>query len=154
MAAQHFLQPGDFERVIRLTPLVSIDLIISDPEGQVLLGLRTNEPAKGVYFVPGGRIGKMETLDSAFLRILEGETGCKAQRSDAEFLGVYEHIYNTNVFGDSAYGTHYVVLGYRLQLQERPRAILDDQHSAWKWVSPVDLLTAHDVHENTKAYFR
>jgi len=154
MAAQHFLEPRDFAQIVRLTPLVSIDLIISDPSGCILLGMRRNEPAKGIHFVPGGRIGKMETLDSAFTRILECETGCKAQRSDADFLGVYEHIYDTNVFGDPSYETHYVVLGYRLQLSERPRAVLDDQHSAWKWMTPDELLAAQDVHENTKAYFR
>lgn len=37
-------------------PLVSFDLIIRDPDGRALLRLRTNDPAKGFYFVPGGRI--------------------------------------------------------------------------------------------------
>jgi hypothetical protein len=48
----------EFAHIVRLAPLVSIDLIIRDDEQNVLVALRTNEPAKGVYFVPGGCIRK------------------------------------------------------------------------------------------------
>ena len=65
----------DFAQVVRLAPLVSIDLIIRDPIQDVLVALRTNEPAKGFYFVPGGRICKDETIQAAFIRILKVETG-------------------------------------------------------------------------------
>jgi colanic acid biosynthesis protein WcaH len=57
----------NFAQVIRLAPLVSIDLIIRDPIQDVLVALRTNEPAKGFYFVPGGRIRKDETIQAASL---------------------------------------------------------------------------------------
>jgi hypothetical protein len=50
------LSDEDFAHIVGLVPLVSIDLIIRDANGNVLVALRTNEPAKGVYFVPGGRI--------------------------------------------------------------------------------------------------
>jgi hypothetical protein len=67
----------EFAHVIRLAPLVSIDLIIRDGEQNILVALRTNEPAKGLYFVPGGRIRKDETIANAFVRILANETGCR-----------------------------------------------------------------------------
>ena len=62
------LNPDDFHSVVRLAPLVSIDLIIRNARGEVLLGLRNNEPAKGFYFVPGGIILKQERLREAFTR--------------------------------------------------------------------------------------
>jgi hypothetical protein len=52
MSAPHFLAGNDFARVVRLAPLVSIDILVKDPQGYTLLGLRVNEPAKGKYFVP------------------------------------------------------------------------------------------------------
>jgi colanic acid biosynthesis protein WcaH len=61
----------EFAHIVRLAPLVSIDLIIRDDEQNVLVALRTNEPAKGVYFVPGGCIRKNETIENAFARILK-----------------------------------------------------------------------------------
>ena len=57
----------DCAHVVRLAPLVSIDVIIRDPNQNVLVALRTNEPAKAFYFVPGGRIRKDETIQAASL---------------------------------------------------------------------------------------
>lgn len=90
-----FLSNEEFAFVVRRVPLVSFDIIIKDPAGNVLVGLRTNEPAKGEYFVPGGIIRKNETLADAFARILESELSLKASFSEAKLIGVYEHIYAT-----------------------------------------------------------
>jgi GDP-mannose mannosyl hydrolase len=74
--------------IIRLAPLISIDLIIRNTQDEVLLGLRSNEPAKGFYFVPGGMIRKGERLREAFIRILKDETGLTADFAEARLLGV------------------------------------------------------------------
>ena len=58
----------DLIEVIKHTPLVSIDLIVRNGKDQILVGLRTNEPAKGFWFVPGGRILKNERITEAFKR--------------------------------------------------------------------------------------
>ena len=52
---------------------------IHNARGEVLLGLRTNEPAKDRYFVPGGMITKNEQLAEAFARIVKNETGRPAK---------------------------------------------------------------------------
>ena len=83
------LTENEFEQIVRLAPLVSIDLIIRDANEKVLVALRTNEPAKGTYFVPGGCIRKNETIENAFLRILKNETGCQATFADARLLGIF-----------------------------------------------------------------
>jgi colanic acid biosynthesis protein WcaH len=70
MAAKYLID-SDIKTVIRLAPLVSIDLIIRDGANRVLLGLRNNEPAKGYFFVPGGIILKDEPLADAFTRIMK-----------------------------------------------------------------------------------
>jgi GDP-mannose mannosyl hydrolase len=154
MTDQFYLSDDEFSNVVRLAPLVSLDLIIRDSERKVLLGLRTNEPAKDYYFVPGGAIRKNEPIEHAFARILETETGCRADHNNARLLGVFQHFYPTNRFGDPSYGTHYVVLAYELKLDKRPTIVLDHQHSMSKWMDEAELLSAKDVHENTKAYFR
>jgi colanic acid biosynthesis protein WcaH len=149
-----WMAPAEFAQVVRLTPLVSIDLILRDPEGKVLVGLRTNEPAKGLWFVPGGRIEKDERLADAFARILSVETGLSLPMARSRLMGGYEHFYDTNRFEQPGYGTHYVVIGRELRLDRRPGIKTDDQHSAVRWMSPEEILAAPDVHENTKAYFR
>ena len=60
-----FLSHAEVDTVIRLAPLIAIDLVIRNARDEVLLGLRKNEPAKGCYFVPGGMILKNERLADA-----------------------------------------------------------------------------------------
>jgi colanic acid biosynthesis protein WcaH len=147
------LDDEEFSRIVRSAPLVSIDLIVRDPARNVLVGLRTNEPAKNYYFVPGGCIRKGESLKAAFARIAKVETGCQADLEDAAFLGVYEHMYPNNRFGHAEYGTHYVVLAYELCLNHRPEIKLDSQHSSFRWMNETELRAEPSVHPNTKAYF-
>ena len=148
------LNRSDFHSVVRLAPLVSIDLIIRNARGEVLLGLRNNEPAKGLFFVPGGIIRKQERLHEAFARILKRETNYDAPLEDARLLGVYEHFYDANSFGDENFGTHYVVLAHELKLADASALKSDAQHSEMRWWDERDLLASDQVHENTKAYFR
>jgi colanic acid biosynthesis protein WcaH len=149
-----FLSNADFRSVVRLAPLISIDLIIRNPRDEVLLGLRNNEPAKDTYFVPGGIVLKNERLADAFARILKGETNLDATIADARLIGAYEHIYDTNRFGDPAFGTHYITLGHELRVGDAALLRADFQHSDLRWWSEHDLLASDQVHENTKAYFR
>lgn len=149
-----WLSPDDFARVIRLTPLVAIDLIVENAEQRILVGRRLNQPAKDFFFVPGSRISKNETRAMAFQRITLEELGVRVPLEQARLLGVYDHIYPTNRFDQPGYGTHYVVLAHQLQLALDPKSLPTDQHGEYLWLSPKDLLTHPRVHENTKAYFR
>ena len=148
-----------FVDVIDATPLVSIDLIIRNAEGKVLLGYRENKPAQNFWFVPGGRIVKNELLADAFVRLLRLELGDHFSLSmladEAEFLGVYQHLYDDNAFDAPNVSTHYVVLGYALTLSDTADLAVDlnDQHAQHAWWTEQDLLASEQVHPNTKAYF-
>jgi colanic acid biosynthesis protein WcaH len=144
----------EFAEVVRLTPLVAIDLVVRSPQGRVLVGRRVNEPAKGVYFVPGSRITKNETRAEAFLRITREELGLAVVFEQARFLGVYEHIYPTNRFQLAGFGTHYITLAYELELAPESLALPTDQHGEYAWMLPGELLASRLVHDNTKAYFK
>jgi colanic acid biosynthesis protein WcaH len=148
--------PADaFQSIIRLTPLVSIDLIARSRDDRILVGLRKHEPARGVYFVPGSRITKNESLEGAFGRITREELGGEYSISQARFLGVYEHFYPTNRFEVPGFGTHYIVLGYELGVKREDLTLLPkDQHGDYAWMPVAELLSDPKVHENTKAYFR
>jgi len=144
----------DFENVVRLTPLVAIDVIARVSDGRVLLGRRTNEPAKNVFFVPGSRITKNETLAAAFRRITREELGVALNIEAARFRGAYEHMYATNRFEKEGFGTHYITLAYEIEVSLDAAALPKDQHGEYVWLSPAQLLQSPEVHENTKAYFR
>ncbi len=149
-----WIRREEFAEVVRLTPLVAIDLVVCSPEGRVLVGKRLNEPAKGVFFVPGSRLTKNETRAAAFERITREELGRTIPIEEARFLGVYEHFYPTNRFELPGFGTHYLTLAYGLSLSPQALHLPSDQHGEYAWLAPVKLLAAPLVHENTKAYFR
>ena len=94
-----FLSHAELDTVIRLAPLIAIDLIIRNARDEVLLGLRKNEPARGCYFVPGGMILKDERLAEAFARLMKNETDHAANFDDARLIGVFEHLYDKNRSG-------------------------------------------------------
>jgi colanic acid biosynthesis protein WcaH len=149
-----WIAPNEFAEVIRLTPLVAIDLIVVSPEGKVLVGRRLNEPAKGMLFVPGSRISKNETRSAAFRRITREELGTEIAIDQSRFVGVYDHLYPTNRFERPGFGTHYITLAHELRLTLKMSQLPTDQHGEYLWLSPDEILRSAEVHENTKAYFR
>jgi colanic acid biosynthesis protein WcaH len=145
---QHWLE------VIQRAPLVSIDLILRDEQGRVLLGLRTNRPAQNTWFVPGGVIRKNETLDQAFARIAATELALTLTREQARFKGVYQHFYDDNFAGEPGIATHYVVLAYELTVPSLLAKGPLDQHRDLRLYTPDEVLSDPAVHQNTRAYFQ
>lgn len=146
-----FLNSDIFSTVIENTPLTSIDLIVKNSQGQVLLGKRVNKPALNSWFVPGGRIYKDETLNDAFSRIVKEELGISLTREQSIYYGLYEHFYDDNVFGNK-FSTHYIVLAHEIYLDSVP--ILNDQHSSYQWFDVDMLLIDNNVYSYTKDYFK
>ncbi|TLU65073.1 GDP-mannose mannosyl hydrolase [Thalassotalea litorea] len=174
-----FLDSKTFNTVIASTPLVSIDLIVRNQSGEALLGYRNNRPAQGYWFVPGGRIVKDESIDSAFERLVEAELGVKVEKNQgdessraqgggyqgfesARFIGVYQHFYDDCVFDTNSSlneksqettSTHYVVLAYEITLEIKLADLPNQQHSKYQFLSVDELLSTRDVHQHSKWYF-
>jgi colanic acid biosynthesis protein WcaH len=139
-----------FSSVIENTPLISIDLLVQNTKGEILLGKRVNEPAKDFWFVPGGRVFKDETLNEAFTRTVKEEIGLDIKREKSSFYGLYEHFYDENVF-NTAFSTHYIVLAHKIVTDSE--LTLNNQHDSYGWFSKEELLSRDDVHQYTKDYF-
>ncbi|WP_417225866.1 GDP-mannose mannosyl hydrolase [Amphritea sp.] len=146
-----YLDQATFTTIIESTPLISIDLVVENAAGEVLLGLRNNKPAQGFWFVPGGRVLKNETLDCAFHRLCQEELGIELARQQADFLGPFEHFYDDCVF-DDAISTHYVVLGYRLHLDLVIDFLPQQQHNQYAWFAQDEMLQSDKVHVHSKWY--
>lgn len=146
------LSTETFTEVVRNTPLVSMDLIVRDPDECFLVGLRRNRPAQGTWFVPGGVVRKDERFDEAFMRIGEAELGLRLDLESAQFLGPYQHFYPDNFAGLPGFGTHYVVLAWTLRLTQRPAQLPDAQHRSYRWVSLEELAREESIHLNSRVY--
>lgn len=148
------LSSDTFKTIVQNAPLISIDLVVKNIEGEILLGRRINKPAKDYWFVPGGRIFKNETLQDAFQRIVVEELGNEVNLSlkNARFLGIFEHFYSDSMFGNIV-STHYLVLGYELNVGVAIDQLPLAQHEAFRWVNTNTLINDQKVHPYTKAYF-
>ena len=93
------MSTGEAQRPPR--PELAVGAIVFDAEGRVLLVRRGNPPAQGRWTIPGGRVERGETLETAVLRELETETGLSGRLGP--LAEVFEYI-------DARF--HYVILDY------------------------------------------
>ncbi|MDP7280734.1 MAG: NUDIX domain-containing protein, partial [Candidatus Poribacteria bacterium] len=109
-----YLSRDDYFRALSLTQLVSIDLLIVYHE-KLLVGKRSNNPAQGSLFVPGGKVYKNEYLTEGLERISKQEIGFSLNTNQVQLKGIYDHIYENN-FRDDTCGTHYVTIACQVEL--------------------------------------
>lgn len=154
------LDIATFKTVVESTPLVSIDLCFVF-EGTLLLGLRHNEPLKGEWFTPGGRLFKNERWREGLIRIAKTELGLEVNPDDFELMGIWDHFYD-NGFVEKEISTHYVNLPHVCFLGRQPELSLDSQHELVRWFDVASIINdtthqtyihqyAHWIHENMNA---
>jgi colanic acid biosynthesis protein WcaH len=113
----------EWRTIVANVPIVSVDLVVLH-DGGVVLGRRTNEPAKGEWFVPGGRVRKGERLEEAVYRVAQEELGVDV--TIRERLGAYEHLYETSDV-EGVESKHYVANGFVVEALADP-TVADGQH--------------------------
>ncbi len=152
------LPAAQFAQACEVLPLVSIDLVLTDDDGRLLLGLRNNAPARGWWFTPGGRIRKNEPLAEARRRIAAEELGLpEAALRRATLMGAWDHFYSDSAF-DASISTHYVNLALWLHLTADELATLTlpagdlEQHASWQWMPLAQAAVDEGVHPHVRVY--
>lgn len=110
-------------------PIVCVDGLVVNERGDFLLVKRQNEPFKGEYWVPGGRVCKGERLVDAIHRKMREELGIEVDI--IERVGFFE-FFHPKTEQDAEGGVHSISILYLL----RPKTYeikLDEQSCAWGW---------------------
>lgn len=108
------------------TPALTVDCVVFDPTGRVLLIRRRHEPFKGGYALPGGFVEIGETVEEACRRELREETGVCAR--DLRPVGVYSDP-SRDPRG------HTVSVAFLAQLAAPAEAVAGDDAAAAEWVA-------------------
>lgn len=95
--------------------------IVRDGEGRILLVRRGQEPARGLWSIPGGRVEGAEAWDAAAVREVREETDIKA--GDPEFVGF--------VVRDADAGSTYLIADFLLGGDGEPHAGDDADEAGW-----------------------
>jgi ADP-ribose pyrophosphatase YjhB (NUDIX family) len=101
--------------------------VVRDRDGRILLVRRGQEPARGLWSIPGGRIEADESWDVAAVREVREETGIET--TPGEFIGLVER--------ENGSGSTYVIADFALYGEGSPRAG-DDADDA-RWCDPSEI---------------
>ena len=117
-----------YDKIREVLPTVCVDLLVTNEQKEYLLAKRTEKPAQGSWWFPGGRIRKGETWQEC------------AKRKGKEELGIDLPIGNLisveNYFADDA-DWHTVNLVVHAYFSHRIIE-LDRSHAEYRWTNHIE----------------
>ena len=141
-----FLDADLYAAVVRNTVVFCVDILLvrRNPETgrrECLLAERSSEPAKGIWWLPGGRLLKGETFFDTAVRKAKQETGLNAsQVRPIQVLGVWNTFFPFSSWDtDEVKGTQTVnpIILAEVLTDKGAEIKLDAQHENLKWISLV-----------------
>jgi colanic acid biosynthesis protein WcaH len=85
-----FIPQKLYDQIVDAMPIVSVEAVITI-NGKMLFLKRNNEPVKGEWWFPGGRIHKNESLQDALYREIKEETGLEIV--EHKLVNVYSRVF-------------------------------------------------------------
>ena len=128
------------------TPVVGVGGVIVR-DGKAIIIKRGNEPYKGQWSIPGGRVELGETLHDAVKRELREETGLDVRVGP--LIEVFERIQHDD---EPAVRYHFVIIDYLCTCDGGVLCAGDDAADA-KWVTSEEL-DGYDIRQSAIAVIR
>lgn len=135
-AASALLAEGRVKREYPNYPVLAVGAVVVR-DGKVLLVLRSREPGRGLWSLPGGIVHPGETLKAAVVRELREECGIEV--AIAEAAEVVERMIQD---GRGRLRYHYVILDYQAKWVRGELSPSEEVEDAC-WVDPGSLHQYH-----------
>ena len=134
-----------FYFVSQLTPLINVDLLIKDKEGNTLLTWREDRFYGPAWHIPGGIIRFKEDIGSRIHKVAETELGCSVRFKQ-------EPIFVRNMINtERDVRGHFISLLFLCELTSQPNSELEfrqgePSQGQWHWHkgAPENLLRVHE----------
>lgn len=121
----------EYRKILSLMPIACVDIILTKGRSrEFLLIKRKDQPVRGYFWFPGGRILKGETIFNAAIRKAKQEIGVSIRPE--RIVGVYETIFRTSRPGVQG-GTHTVNAVVIARIKKDALIQFDSHHTEAKW---------------------
>jgi len=138
-----------YNQILINMPIICVDGVLLNDEGQILFLKRENEPAKNEWWFPGGRIQKNELLKDAIVRKFKEETDISVEILD--YIGTTETIFDTGPYGIPVHTVNFTFL----LKSENSNVQIDNLHSDYVWERNFDNLNLNsEIHQLLKSYLQ
>lgn len=124
-----------YKQILENIPIPCVDIVIFH-KGKVLLVYRKEEPAKGKWWIPGGRIHKNEKLTDAVIRKVKEETNLKVRIEKQ--IGGYEYMSDRGIYNDLKTGTNAIAVNYLVTLLEEQEIKIDNTSLNYRWIDKIE----------------
>ena len=123
-----FIPSDTYKKIIDYMVIPTTDIVFLNKNKEILLWLRNNAPLKWIYYLPGWRIQKWETIIQAAKRKAKEELNIDIDQEKLKFIGVYDDIFNDSAFDNLS--THCLPCTFLYMLSEYEEQNLkpDNQH--------------------------
>lgn len=123
-----------YTEIISVLPILCVDVVIQNIQGEYLLVKRINEPKKGHWWPVGGRVLKGETIKEAVIRKIKEETSLNVKT--VQPIGYFELITDANPF-NLPFQYHTVSIVFVAAIEDHQKVKLDKQSAEWKYANQL-----------------
>lgn len=129
-----FIPQELYNQILVNMPVACVDIALVS-HGSVLLVKRKDAPAKGEWWVPGGRVIKGETMIATAKRKAIDEVGIRVHVGP--IVHTDETIFDDGPCGIAVHSINSCFFVYPEDPDFSPT--LDSHHEDWRWVNTIDL---------------
>ncbi len=130
-----FIEESLYKEIIKSVPIICIDLVVRIKD-EFLLIKRNENPLKGEWWVPGGRINMNETIEQSFKTKLFKEVGLSYD-DNVPIIGIYEDFFQNSSKGTHEY--HTVSIVGEIKLPDLPQISIDKTSNDWRLFKDLPL---------------
>ncbi|MFR9503417.1 MAG: NUDIX domain-containing protein [Rikenellaceae bacterium] len=113
-------------------PSAAVVAIIRNPQGEILVATRKNEPAKGTYDLPGGFVDSYETAEQSICREVKEE--CNIEVKSVKYLFSLPNIYPYSNFN-----VHTLDQFYECQVEDLSELQAADDVAHLQFIKPSQI---------------
>jgi colanic acid biosynthesis protein WcaH len=127
-----FIPETLYRQIVNMVPIPCVDIIAINSSEKILMVKRINEPAKGLWWFPGGRVIIGETRKETALRKLKQECGLSCEVGKE--IGTYD------LFLEQAMApvSHTISTVFQAKVYS-DQVSLDSQSSSFRWMTVEDI---------------